>query len=62
MSNLVWIPSEQRVGLVERHMLYGAIVAYHKGGIEYHEMLTDEDYEVLYDLDEAMELFGEFNE
>lgn len=58
MSNLVWIPAEGCVGAVESLMMYGAIVRYTKGGIEYHEMLAVEDYEALYDLDETMEEFG----
>jgi hypothetical protein len=51
----VWIPTELRVGVVESQMAYGAIVRYKKGGIVYHELLTDEDYEPLYALDEILE-------
>lgn len=51
----VWIPSEQRVGTIIREMAYGSIVFYTKGGIEYHELLSEDDYEVLYDLDDVME-------
>jgi hypothetical protein len=59
VSNLVWIPTEQCVGVVESQMMYGAIVKYSKGGFEYHEMLADDDYETLYSLDEVMEEFNE---
>lgn len=58
MSHFVWIPSEHVVGMVESQMMYGAIIRYNKGGIEFHEMLAEDDYEPLYGLDELMEEFG----
>lgn len=55
IDNLVWIPSEQVIGTVEMQMTYGAIVNYSAGGIEFRELLADEDYEALFDLDDVME-------
>lgn len=52
---LVYIPAENRVGRVESQMAYGAIIRYDKGGIEYHELMSEEDYEPFYALDDAME-------
>lgn len=52
MSRLVWIPAEQVMGRIESQMAYGAIVFYNKGGIEFYEMLAEDDYEFLYELGE----------
>lgn len=43
-------------------MTYGAIVRYYHGGIEFEEMLGDEDYEVLFDLDDVIRELEEKNE
>ena len=45
MSVYVWIPDPGVVGRVVSQMLYGAVVQYSFGGIEFNEMLVDEDYE-----------------
>ena len=47
-DSLVWIPSEGVVGRVISQMAYGAIVNYSVRGIEFREMMPDEDYEPLY--------------
>lgn len=52
MTTLVFIPAEETTGRVESQMAYGAIVHYNKGGIEYHELMTDEDYEILEEWDD----------
>lgn len=57
LTTLVWIPSEGVIGEVVLQMAYGAIVNYSVGGIEFREMLTDEDYEALISLDDVMEEF-----
>ena len=41
----VWIPDPGVVGRVLSQMLYGAVVQYNFGGLEFNEMLVDEDYE-----------------
>jgi hypothetical protein len=47
-STYVWISDPGVVGRVVSQMLYGAVVEYNFGGIEFNEMLADEDYEELY--------------
>lgn len=44
MSQEVFIPSEGVVGEIVSLMAYGAIVRYFTGGIEFYEMLAEEDY------------------
>jgi hypothetical protein len=51
---MVRIYSPSVIGQIVSLMAYGAIVIYSYGGIEYHEMLSNEDYEVLFDLDDVM--------
>ena len=45
----VRILTEEREAEVIKLMTYGVIVRYYDGGIEFQEMLTDEDYEVIED-------------
>lgn len=59
MRSLAYIYDERCLGVVEKQMVYGAIIRYSKGGIEFNEMLASEDYEVVYDLDDVMEEFSD---
>lgn len=52
MNELVFIPSENTWGEVVSLMAYGAIIKYNTGGIEFNEMLADEDYIVVEDANE----------
>jgi hypothetical protein len=45
--NAVWIPGERVYGEIVSVMAYGAVVKYVKGGLEFNELLSEEDYEYL---------------
>jgi hypothetical protein len=51
VSVYVWISDPGVVGRVLSQMLYGAVVQYNFGGIEFNEMLADDDYEVMFDFE-----------
>lgn len=47
MTERVYIPDVDEYGELISLMAYGAIVRYHTGGIEFYEMLAEEDYIVM---------------
>lgn len=47
VNERVYIPEAGVNGIIIRHMAYGAVVKYTLGGIEFEEMLPEEDYELL---------------
>lgn len=49
VNQRVWIRAEQVYGEVISEMTYGAVVRYVDRGIEFIEMLDEEDYEVVED-------------
>jgi hypothetical protein len=49
VSQQVYIYDEQVLGEVVSQMAYGSIIRYSIGGIEYYELLSNEDFEVLED-------------
>jgi hypothetical protein len=52
VSEQVYIPAEGVMGEIVSLMAYGAVVRYFAGGIEFFEMLADEDFVVLGDSDD----------
>lgn len=62
MTSIVRVYDPPVAGTVIKEMAYGAIVKYTWGGIDFEEMLSDEDYEVLFDLDDVMKELLDDNE
>lgn len=52
MNQPVFIPAEGVKGEIVSLMAYGAVVRYFAGGIEFYEMLADEDFVTLGDDDD----------
>lgn len=52
MNELVYIPDPGVIGELVNLMAYGAIVKYKFGGIEFQEMLAEEDYIILFNGDD----------
>lgn len=62
LTSIVRVYDPSVIGTVIKEMAYGAIIQYTWGGIDFEEMLGDEDYEVLFDLDEVLKELDEENE
>lgn len=62
MTSVVRVYSPSAIGTIIRQMAYGAVVKYTWGGTDFEEMLGDEDYEVLYDLDDVIRELDEKND
>ena len=62
MTSVVRIYKPFAIGTIISEMAYGAIVKYTWAGLDFEELLGNEDYEVLYDLDEVMKELDEKND
>jgi hypothetical protein len=59
VTKIVLVHDPRVPATVIKEMAYGAVVRYNWGGIDFEEMLGDEDYEVLFDLDEVIKEMDE---
>lgn len=54
MTSVVRIFKPVAIGQIIHQMAYGAVVKYTWAGMDFEELLSEEDYEVLFDLDDVL--------